>query len=184
MSTPKRGRPASIRSASATSSLTGTAPASISFARMASRSLPGTYTSYPGTPSASSRTIVSDSTVRLSYWLVRSATDTPVACWIMRAADGPCTPRTAISLASFACTSSEKISVVESLGKRRRHMAIDAQQQPAARLDDAHIGNHPALRSEVCRIHASPFRQARDVVGEQRVQKRRAIGAGQRDGTL
>ena len=48
-------------------------------------------------------------------------------------------------------------------------------------LDDAHIRDHAALRCQVRRIGAGAFREPGDVVGEQRVEKRRAIGACQRN---
>ena len=62
------------------------------------------------------------------------------------------------------------------LGLSSRHV----EQKHPVRLEHVHVGEHPPLRREPGRVAARAFGESLNVVGQQPLQKRRAIGAGHR----
>ena len=57
-------------------------------------------------------------------------------------------------------------------------LSRDVEQDHAAGLEHVHVGQHAALRRQPCRITAGAWSQGWNVVGQQALQIRGAIGTG------
>ena len=67
--------------------------------------------------------------------------------------------------------------LIELRQHRVLHVAGHRQQHHVAELVDVQVRDHPSLRGEIRRVAALPRFQRDDVVGEQPLQVRRAVGA-------
>ena len=66
---------------------------------------------------------------------------------------------------------------VEARGKRRRQRGRHVGEEMIAALVDPQVGDHSALRRQIGRVDAGPGVERRDVVGDERLEKRRRVAA-------
>ena len=66
--------------------------------------------------------------------------------------------------------------LLEPLSRGRGRLGRDVEQDHAAGLEHVHVGQHAALRRQPCRVTAGARGQGRNVVGQQSLQIRGAIG--------
>ncbi len=140
----------------------------------------------PGTPKASSRTIV---TCQLR------CQDRHVVCLIRQIDrksdhpfdDGRRQRAVDADLVELGSLTSSHLHVFrkDQLVQPLRKAAVTRRSTPTSRRSpvsiDPHVGNHPSLRCQICRIRALAVGQRRNIVGHERVEERPPVGACERD---